>query len=83
MPRDRAVGLTPVVRKVSAGAADRVPLIRVTNLARTLKTIKDSGVWIVGLAGEAEQSLYEIDLRGPIAIAMGGSSCSEFSADTA
>jgi 23S rRNA (guanosine2251-2'-O)-methyltransferase len=72
VPRDRAVGITPVVRKAAAGAAERVPLIRVTNLARTLKTLKDAGVWIVGLAGEAEQSLYQIDMRGPTAIAMGG-----------
>lgn len=72
VPRDRAVGVTAVVRKTSAGAADRVPLIRVTNLARTMKSLKDAGVWIVGLAGEADRSLYEMDLRGPTAIAMGG-----------
>ena len=72
VPRDRAVGLTPVVRKIASGAADRVPLIRVTNLARTMKALQDAGVWIVGLAGEAEKSLYDMDLRGPVAIAMGG-----------
>ncbi|MCK7594829.1 23S rRNA (guanosine(2251)-2'-O)-methyltransferase RlmB [Pseudomarimonas salicorniae] len=72
VPRDRAVGITPVVRKIASGAADRVPLIRVTNLARTMKTLQEAGVWIVGLAGEAEQSLYQVDLSGPIAIAMGG-----------
>jgi len=71
VPRDRAVGITPVVRKVAAGAAERVPLIRVANLARTLKSLKSAGVWIVGLAGEAEQTLYAIDLKGPIAIALG------------
>lgn len=72
VPRDRAVGITPVVRKSAAGAAERIPLIRVTNLARTLKSLKDSGVWIVGLAGEADESLYARDLRGPLAIVMGG-----------
>lgn len=72
VPRDRAVGITQTVRKTAAGAADRVPLIRVTNLARTLKTLKEAGVWIVGLAGEADKSLYDMDLKGPIAIAMGG-----------
>jgi 23S rRNA (guanosine2251-2'-O)-methyltransferase len=72
VPRDRAVGITPAVRKSAAGAADRVPLIRVTNLARTMKSLKDAGVWIVGLAGEASRSLYEMQLTGPIAIAMGG-----------
>ena len=72
VPRDRAVGITPVVRKAAAGAADRIPLIRVTNLARTMKSLRDAGVWIVGLAGEADKSLYQMDLKGPIAIAMGG-----------
>ncbi|MFA5684935.1 MAG: 23S rRNA (guanosine(2251)-2'-O)-methyltransferase RlmB [Lysobacteraceae bacterium] len=72
VPRDRAAGITPVVRKSAAGAADRVPLIRVTNLARTLKTLKEAGVWLVGLAGETDVSLYALDLSGPIAIVMGG-----------
>ncbi|MBD8526535.1 23S rRNA (guanosine(2251)-2'-O)-methyltransferase RlmB [Pseudomarimonas arenosa] len=72
VPRDRAVGITPVVRKAAAGAADRVPLIRVTNLARTMKSLQEAGVWIVGLAGESDKSFYEMDLKGPIAIAMGG-----------
>lgn len=72
VPRDRAVGITPVVRKIASGAADRVPLIRVTNLARTMKSLQEAGVWIVGLAGEAEKSLYEMDLSGPCAMAMGG-----------
>jgi 23S rRNA (guanosine2251-2'-O)-methyltransferase len=60
------------VRKTSAGAADRVPVLRVTNLARTLETLKQAGVWMVGLAGEATQSLYATDLKGPIGIVMGG-----------
>ncbi len=72
VPRDRAVGITPVVRKAAAGAAERVPLIRVTNLARTLKTLKEAGVWLVGLAGETDESIYQRDLRGPLAIVMGG-----------
>ncbi len=71
VPKDRAVGLTPTVRKIAAGGAERVPLVRVTNLARSMKQLQEAGVWIVGLAGEAEASLYDIDLRGPIAIAMG------------
>ncbi len=72
VPKDRAVGLTPVVRRASAGGADRVPLIAVTNLARTLKVLKDAGVWITGLAGDTEQSIYGIDLKGPVALVMGG-----------
>jgi 23S rRNA (guanosine2251-2'-O)-methyltransferase len=71
VPKDRAVGLTPVVRRASAGGADRVPLVAVTNLARTLKTLKDAGVWLTGLAGDTEQSVYAIDLTGPVALVMG------------
>ncbi len=71
VPKDRAVGLTPTVRKIAAGGAERVLLVRVTNLARSMKQLQEAGVWIVGLAGEVEASLYDIDLRGPIAIAMG------------
>ncbi|MGD9171370.1 MAG: 23S rRNA (guanosine(2251)-2'-O)-methyltransferase RlmB [Candidatus Thiodiazotropha sp.] len=71
-PRDRSVALTPTVRKVASGAAETVPFIQVTNLARTLKWLKDEGVWLIGTAGEATQTLYEIDLRGALAIVMGG-----------
>jgi 23S rRNA (guanosine2251-2'-O)-methyltransferase len=66
------VQVNATVRKTSAGAADRVPVVRVTNLARTLKDLKDAGVWFVGLAGEATQSLYAMDLKGPMGIVMGG-----------
>lgn len=73
VPKDRAVGVTPTVRRASSGAADRVPIVAVTNLARALKGLKDAGVWLVGLAGkEAPQSLYAVDLNGPIAIVLGG-----------
>ena len=70
-PKDRAAGLTPVVRKVAAGAAETVPFVQVTNLARTLKRLKELGVWIVGTEGEAGKDLYEADLKGPLAIVMG------------
>ena len=72
VPKDRAVGLTPVVRRAAAGGAERVPLIAVTNLARTLRELKDAGVWITGLAGDTERSLYAIDFTGPVAIVLGG-----------
>ncbi|MBX3700022.1 MAG: 23S rRNA (guanosine(2251)-2'-O)-methyltransferase RlmB [Dokdonella sp.] len=72
VPKDRAVGVTPTVRRASAGAADRVPIVMATNLARTLKTLKEGGVWLVGLAGESERSLYEVDLKGPLALVLGG-----------
>lgn len=70
-PKDNAASLTPVVRKVACGAAEVVPFVQVTNLARTLRDLKEWGVWIVGTAGEADTLIYEQDLSGPIAIAMG------------
>lgn len=71
VPKDKAVGLTPTVRKVACGAAEFVPLFQVTNLARTLRDLKDAGVWLTGFAGEAERTLYQADLRGPLALVMG------------
>jgi 23S rRNA (guanosine2251-2'-O)-methyltransferase len=70
-PKDKAVGITPVVSKVASGAAETVPFIQVTNLARTLKYLQDQGVWIYGAAGEAEKTLYQVDLKGSVAIVMG------------
>jgi 23S rRNA (guanosine2251-2'-O)-methyltransferase len=71
VPKDNSVALTPVVRKVASGAADLVPLVQVTNLARTLRQLQDAGVWIVGTAGEAQQSLYDCKMTGPVALVMG------------
>jgi 23S rRNA (guanosine2251-2'-O)-methyltransferase len=71
-PRDRASGLTPVVRKVAAGAAESVPFVAVVNLARTLRELKDRGIWLIGTSDQAQQSLYDADLTGPTAIVMGG-----------
>ena len=71
VPKDRASGLTPVARKVAAGSAERVPVITVTNLARTLKRLQELGYWITGLAGEADQSLFESDLSGPRVLVLG------------
>ncbi|WP_188149707.1 23S rRNA (guanosine(2251)-2'-O)-methyltransferase RlmB [Teredinibacter waterburyi] len=71
IPKDNSVGLTDVVRKVACGAAETVPLIAVTNLARSMKKMQEKGLWIAGAAGEAEQSIYEADLSGPRAIVMG------------
>ncbi len=70
-PRDRAVGLTPTVHKVASGATGSVPFFQVTNLARCLDALKQRGIWLVGAAGEAEQSLYDLDLGGPLAVVMG------------
>ncbi len=70
-PKDRAVGLTPVVAKVASGAAETVPYITVTNLARTLRELKEDGIWIVGTDDRAEPSLYDIRLDGPLAWVLG------------
>ena len=72
VPRDRAAGLTSTVRKVASGAAESVPFIQVTNLARTLRQLQDANVRVVGTAGEATLSLYQMDWRGPVALVMGG-----------
>lgn len=71
VPKDKSAGLTPTVRKVACGAAETLPLIQVTNLARTLKHLQQSGVWVVGTAGETDKSLYDIDFSGPVALVMG------------
>lgn len=70
-PKDRAVGLTPVVSKVASGAMETVPFVQVTNLARTLELLKSLGVWIYGTDGEAEKTIYETDLKGPAAFVLG------------
>ncbi|KRG69016.1 23S rRNA (guanosine(2251)-2'-O)-methyltransferase RlmB [Pseudoxanthomonas dokdonensis] len=72
IPKDKSVGINATVRKTSAGAADRIPVVAVTNLARCLKDLQKLGVWIYGLAGEADASLYATDLRGNIALVLGG-----------
>jgi 23S rRNA (guanosine2251-2'-O)-methyltransferase len=72
-PKDRSVGLTPTACKVASGAAESIPFIQVTNLSRCLSWLqKDSGLWLTGTAGEAEKSIYEADLTGPMALVMGG-----------
>ncbi|QDE39071.1 23S rRNA (guanosine(2251)-2'-O)-methyltransferase RlmB [Luteibacter pinisoli] len=71
VPKDRAVGLTPTVRRASAGGADLVPMVAVTNLARALRTLKDAGVWITGLDGETEKTIYQVDFKGPVALVLG------------
>jgi 23S rRNA (guanosine2251-2'-O)-methyltransferase len=71
VPKDKSAGLTPTVSKVACGAAEVVPFIQVTNLARTLKELQQAGVWVVGTAGEAEQTLYQARLTGPMALVMG------------
>lgn len=71
IPKDKAAPINATVRKTSAGAADRIPVISVTNLARTLRAIKDAGVWVYGMDGEAKTALYQTDFTGNVAIVMG------------
>jgi 23S rRNA (guanosine2251-2'-O)-methyltransferase len=70
-PKDNAVGLTPVVCKVASGAAETLPYIQVTNLARVMCALKERGIWLIGTAGDAEHDLYATDLTGPLGIVMG------------
>ncbi|GAB1595786.1 23S rRNA (guanosine(2251)-2'-O)-methyltransferase RlmB [Lysobacter claricitrinus] len=72
IPKDKSVQVNATVRKTSAGAADAVPVVPVTNLARTMKDLQQMGVWLYGLAGEADSSLYAIDLRGNVGLVLGG-----------
>lgn len=71
IPKDNSAGLNESARKVASGAADSVPLVVVTNLARTFKALQEKGLWITGAAGEASQTVFEADLRGPRVVVMG------------
>lgn len=70
-PKDRASGLTATAVKISSGAAERVPFAQVTNLSRLIKDLQQLGVWLVGTSGDAQQSLFEVDLKGPVALVLG------------
>lgn len=71
-PKDRAVGLNATAAKVASGAADTVPYITVTNLARTMRELKERDIWLYGTADDAEKTLYQADFSGPAALVMGG-----------
>jgi 23S rRNA (guanosine2251-2'-O)-methyltransferase len=70
-PKDHAAGLNATVSKVASGAADTVPYFMVTNLARTLNELKERNIWVIGTAGEAEKSVYQVDMKGPTALVLG------------
>jgi 23S rRNA (guanosine2251-2'-O)-methyltransferase len=70
-PRDKSVGLNSTVQRVACGAADTVPYIMVTNLARTMRQLKERDVWLVGTDDQAEQQLHQVDARRPMAWVMG------------
>lgn len=71
VPKDKSASLSPTVRKVASGAAETVPLVRVTNLARTMRALQEQGVWLIGTAGEAATALYQADFTGPVGLVMG------------
>lgn len=71
VPRDKSAGLSATVRKVACGAAELLPLIQVVNLSRTLKNMQEQGIWVIGAAGEAGESVYQVDLNRPLALALG------------
>lgn len=71
VPRDRSAQLNATVKKVACGASENVPLIRVTNLVRTLRLLQAMNVWVVGAAGEADHILYQSKMTGPMALVMG------------
>ena len=71
IPKDKSATLNATVRKVACGAAEVVPLVAVTNLARALEKLRQKGLWVVGTAGDAEQTLYQQDMTGPLIVVMG------------
>ena len=71
VPKDKSASLTPTVRKVASGADQTIPLIYVTNLARTLKLLKSYQIWVIGTAGESDETIYSSNLTGPLALVMG------------
>ena len=70
-PKDHAVGINATVAKVASGAAETVPYFMVTNLARTLGELKERNIWVIGTSGDADKTLYQVDLKGPVALVLG------------
>ena len=70
-PKDHAVGINATVAKVASGAAETVPYFMVTNLARTLTELKERNIWVIGTSGDAGKTLYQVDLKGPVALVLG------------
>jgi len=83
-PKDHAAGISATVAKVASGAAETVPYFMVTNLARTLNELKERNIRVIGTSDDAQQSLYDIDLRGPLALVLGaeGSGMRQLTAKT-
>lgn len=71
IPKDKNASISPVVSKVACGAAESIPLVRVTNLVRAMEILKKEGVWIYGAAGEATETIYNLDFKSSVALVMG------------
>ena len=70
-PKDHAAGINATVAKVASGAAETMPYFMVTNLARTLNELKERNIWVIGTSGDADKSIYQVDLKGPVALVLG------------
>ena len=70
-PKDHAAGINATVAKVASGAAETVPYFMVTNLARTLNELKERNIWVIGTSGDAPRTLYQADLKTPVALVLG------------
>ena len=70
-PKDHAVGINATVAKVASGAAETMPYFMVTNLARTLNELKERNIWVIGTSDDASKTLYQVDLKGPVALVLG------------
>jgi 23S rRNA (guanosine2251-2'-O)-methyltransferase len=70
-PKDHAAGINATVAKVASGAAETVPYFMVTNLARTLNELKERSIWIIGTSDSADKTIYQADLKGPVALVLG------------
>ena len=70
-PKDRAVSITDTVVQIASGAAENVPFIQVTNIARIMEELKEKGIWFVGTSDQAKESIYQIDLKGGLCIVLG------------
>ncbi len=70
-PKDHAAGINATVAKVASGAAETVPYFMVTNLARTLGELKERNIWVIGTSGDADKTVYQVDMKGPTALVLG------------
>jgi len=70
-PKDHAAGISAIVSKVASGAAETMPYFMVTNLARTLGELKERNIWCIGTADDAEKTIYDVALTGPVALVLG------------